>query len=721
MSKVSLLPIAFRRHWVFALAALASVIGSSLLYVKVTPSVYQSSGRLMLDEQRTGVSDLSRNLAQLPDSRASGANPVITQAELLKSQRVLERAIDLYESDSAVDSVTNNITPSQLRGGLDVAIVPGTNILQLTYQDEDPERAARLLNAVLRSTVDESAETIRAEASTVRAFLEVEVPRQRARLEQAEANENAYRREVGIISLEEQKQALIGSLADVQQEERQVASNLQEVVTRSQYLQQITGNQALGSAYASIRAGQDERLQNLRAELAEVEAQVIQAQSRLGAQHPDLLALLDQREAKRQAYNEALTQVIPSGQAISPNQIALDETSQELTSDYIVGEISREALEDRLSLIQGVRSNLENQVKQLPIKEQRLAILMRQREEAEATLQLLQTQLEEARLAEAQLVSNVSIIDLAKPSNSPAWPNIPAILIIATAAGLGLAVAVMILLEALNNHFEDVVELEEMMRPKVPVLAALPKFPSENIQLQYIEPFIKSPNLIEPYRSLAEVLNLSSKAAPKVVVVTSTIDGEGKSTVASHLAVAASYGSKRTLLIDANLQEPKQHEIFGISPQPGLSDVVHESCSLSEATQTTSNNFLSVLPFGGITPQHPCLSEAFNALISKASEQYDLIIVDSPSIVRSADSMALAKHSDGILLVARPKYTPKGDLRHVAKNLASTGLPFLGIVVNGARESFRSFQGLDFYTQADSESAVNANGSRELAKTDLSK
>lgn len=712
MGRISILPLVLKRHWLPALVTFASVVGSSLAYVALTPSTFEASGRLMLNQQQTGVSDLSRDLTQLPDGRASGANPVITQAELVKSQRVLERAIYLYESEVADPEP---ITPAALRGRLDVTIIPATNILELTYTGQEPELAAQLLNAVLQATAEENAESIRIEASSVRQFLESEVPRQRARLEQAETAENEYRQSSGIIEVTEQKQALIERLSDIESEENNIAFQLREAAARSNYLQQVTGVDALRSAYAAVRVGQDEQLQGLRTTLAELESQVIEARSRLGDQHPDLLAIVERRDATRQRYADEVARVMPGSVNVPSGELALDELSQKLSSDYIVGELERQALQERLGTVQRARVNLEQQLVQFPRREQSLTTLVRRREEAAATLQQLQAKLDEARIAEAQLVSNIRVIDSAQVPTLAVWPKLSVILVIASAAGLGLAIAVVILLEALNRTFDDAIEVEELT--KLPVLGVLPELPSTALVLGQPDRFLNDSALVEPYRTLLRVLDSRVSRSPKVIVITSAMRGEGKSTIASHLAAISALLSHRTLLIDANLNQPAQQSVFGLSAQPGLTHVVRDGCALLESVQSTNIESLSVLTHGEVSsrPSAVIESAAMRALLAEATNHYDLVVIDSPSISSSADAVTLGQYSDGILMVARPNFTPKDRLRRIVSGLTGSGMSVLGVAINGAKSRRE-----EFYPKISS-TDVQSNGFKRLASPDVAK
>src|SRR6476646_10368207 len=206
----SLISVLKRQRW-SALATFTSVIGTSILYLIFAPPIYQVTGRLMLDDKKVNISELGRDLSRISASTPGGPNPMANQAELIKSQHLLQGSVDKVISQGA-DSRQGKLVIKQLKNGLKVKIVPATNILELSYQDRDPILATKLLNAILQSMVEESTESLRSEAKAARKFLEREVPKKRVEVEVAEAIENRYRQTSSIIAFEEQAKSLVESL-----------------------------------------------------------------------------------------------------------------------------------------------------------------------------------------------------------------------------------------------------------------------------------------------------------------------------------------------------------------------------------------------------------------------------------------------------------------------------------------------------------------------------
>lgn len=665
-----------KRRFLPAASTFTSVVFAALIYLALTPRLYETTARLMINNRQISVSDLGRDLATLPENVAGGVNPLATQAELMKSRQVLERAAKKIAASYGGEAPT----ASQLREELSIKIIPATSILELSYQHENPETAAILLNAITSSVVEQNVENIRAGARSVREFLEAEVPKQKELLEKAEEAENLYRQVNGLVSVEDQTRELVQSLAAINNQERELGSRQQAVLAQNTSLKQLVDETSLQDAYTSARIGQDEELRDLRSRLNELEAQVIEVQSRLGDQHPDLLALLEQRNELHQLYEDKLSRILPTEQ--SSGDIAGDALSQELITQLITSDIEKVALERQILAIENDRQELEVRLRELPIRQQVLSNLVRNREEAEAALEQLQAQLREAKIAEAQLVSNVQILSRADTPIDPSSPNKPSVLVASAVFGVILAIGSVLLLEVLDNSLYDVSEAEKLFER--PSLGSLPILPSHSLVLEEPEYFLNDARLVEPYRKLLKTLEFRGRNSLRLLVISSALTGEGKSTVASHLAMVASMFSKRTLLIDADLYSPKQQDLFNLSPTPGLTDVIDGQKSLSEAIQRTKNENLHVLTCGKYSQCPSMLMESASTkkLIKEAAEKFDFIILDTPAINSYADALALSPYSDGLLLVVHPGLTTRNGLSQTIEELNKSGTYLIGFVAN---------------------------------------
>lgn len=683
-TSISSLPSVFKRHYLPALATLASVIGASIAYLVVAPKMYQVSARLMIEEKKVSVSELGRDLSQVPSGTPGGPNPMANQSEIVRSERVLKRAVEKI-LPQGTETTEGKLAIKKLKEKVKVKIVPATNILELTYLDQNPVLATKLLNAVSEAMVQESTEALRSEAKAVRQFLELEVPKRREAAEVAERAENKYRQLSGIISFEEQSKSLVNSLATLEDQERVLSAQLQEVNARASKLQQITDSRTSQDAYAAGRIGQDKELLSLRTKLAELDAQISKDRSRFTDDSPVVVSLLTQRDKMLALYNQKASRLLPSNQPVPPANIASDELSQNFTSQYITSETERLALGKKLSALQSDRTELQKRLSQLPLQQQPLIALVRQRDEAAASLKLLQVKLEEARIAEAQLVGNVRIIEQAQPPSSAQSPRKAVVVVLATVFGTILAIGVVVLLEVMDDKLRDASEAEELL--KLPMLGVLPRLPAAALKLEPPEGFLDNVSFVEPYRLLLQTLESRSSEKLRLIVVSSTVAGEGKSVVVSHLAAISAMFSRRTLIIDADLRQPVQHSLFNLPLEPGITDVLSGYKSLEQAVRRTEIENLWVLTCGGrhTRPSQLVESTAMETLLANAAGYYDLVIVDTSPVSSCADAATLSRNSDGLVIIMRPNFTPKNLLIQAVSQLTSIRAPVLGVVVNGLK------------------------------------
>lgn len=680
----SLISIFWRHRWP-ATATFFSVMCGAIAYLVITPPKYETTVRVMLSDKQLSVSDFGRDLTKLSDIPQT--NPIATQAELARSQRVLEQALNQVSLKGIKDIPTTGTIKEELK----VSIVPATNILQMSYKSQNPLVASSVLNAVAEAMVKENAGAIQSEARTVREFLESQLPKLRSQLAQAEAAISQYKQSQGIISITDsdgndstQTQSLVKSLADLNDQELALSAQIQDAKVRNNSLRQTTNADTIKNAYAIVRAGQDEDLKQLRVKLADLESQVAVSRTRLTDNNPSLIKLLQQRDATRTLYIQKLSSLLPkNAQTNRPGSIASDQVSQELATKLILGEIESSGLEAKLAKVRSARANLQTRLNQLPAKDLELATLTRRRQEVASSVESLQKKLEEVRIAEVQLSSNISIIDTASPPTVPNWPNRKVVFLIANLAGIILAIGIVLLLEVLDGTLRNATEVEKLV--KLPVLGVLPVLPTTSLTVENSELFLNNSGLVEPYRKLLKTIELRTAEDARVVVVSSTLSGEGKSVVVSHLAAVSAMSSRRTLIVDTDLRCPMQHKLFNLNAQRGLTDVIDGRVTLAEAVQQTSIKHLWVLGCGELRARPEQLSDSAGMcnLLAEAAAHYDLVIMDTPPVTSCVDAIALSHNSDGLLLVARPNFTQKDTLLRAVSDLIDNKVRILGVTVNG--------------------------------------
>ena len=665
------------RRWQPAAAGFLGVLTGGICYLLFARPIYTSTALIMLDNRQESISELGRNLSQIPEGIAE-YSPLGSLSELITSRSILQPAIEGVAKQNRQS--TEVIPLKDVQDNLEIEVIPSTNILEISYSNSQPKQAADLLNAIVASVVAKNTENIRSQASSIREFLEGKVAQQRIKVRQAEALENQYRKEQGLIAIDNQTNNLVNGLSDLENQEQELVSQIQETKARVDKLQQIVGTSD-SNAYVSGRISQDRELQELRDQLSQIESELSVARTKFTEASPIVQDLVDQREAVTARYNRQLGQISGNNSPDS-TQVKTDEIGQDAIAQLVNSQAELAALDDRLKAVTDQRKNLENRIASLPDKVQSLSELVLEREEAKASLSFLQRKLEEARIAEAQLLSNIQIVDTAAVPTKPSSPKQLLVIAISTLVGTVLAFGIALLLEKLDDTLYHKEEVEQKL--SLPFLSSLPYLDLIGLSLPTAHSFLQNRHLFEPYRALLKKLEVRCQQSLKIIVVSSATAGEGKSIVASHLGAVSAMLSKRTLIIDCCLFQPEQHNLFDISLRPGLREIVAGEISLQEAIKTTNIKNLSLLTTGRLTVNSCAILEStgIKSILQQAIDLFDLVIIDAPSLDGNYDAYTLSQNSNGLLMVTRPFHTPKNVLEQTVSELKTNNAPILGFVIN---------------------------------------
>jgi capsular exopolysaccharide synthesis family protein len=250
-------------------------------------------------------------------------------------------------------------------------------------------------------------------------------------------------------------------------------------------------------------------------------------------------------------------------------------------------------------------------------------------------------------------------------------------------AGLGGA----LLLDWMDHRIRSASDVENLLG--LSILGAVPhmlgkRSPVERGQEIHLYP--KS-EVAEAYRTIRTGIRFGiTDASSRTLLVTSPSPGDGKTTVASNLAIAIAQTGKRVLLLDADCRRPMIHRVYGIPEEHGLASVLSGQSDLANAIHHSSTENLDILPCGPLPPNPAEMlnSEVFTTLLRDLSSQYDQVVVDSPPVAPVTDARILAAACDATVLVIRADKTSRRVAEHARDALASVGSAVLGVVVNDA-------------------------------------
>ncbi len=278
--------------------------------------------------------------------------------------------------------------------------------------------------------------------------------------------------------------------------------------------------------------------------------------------------------------------------------------------------------------------------------------------------------------------TNIQLIDRAEVPRSPILPQTSRDLLSAFLLGGAVAVALVFGFERLDNRIKSPEEITAYL--KVPFLGLVPSIKDKGTsQLLSGGP---PPGFSEAIRAIRTAVIFSSPdEKSRSVLVTSTSPHEGKTLVASNLAVALAQAGQRTLVIDADMRRPRMHEVFDYAQEPGLSNVLVADGDLGTAIRQTSIPHLSFMPAGHIPPNPAELlgSKRCDALLNGLAERFDWVIIDAPPVMAVTDAAVVAHQAGGVLFVIGSEMTTRTAAATAISQLSTAHGRLIGAVLNG--------------------------------------
>lgn len=362
-------------------------------------------------------------------------------------------------------------------------------------------------------------------------------------------------------------------------------------------------------------------------------------------------------------------------------------------------EITLNSLRAKQGAIQQAIRDVSAQLAVVPEQGMTLGQLNRKKKSLEEIYKELETSYTKKMIDKNAIMSNVRIISPAQADTNPISPNRRANMVLGTLIGFGLGVGIVLLIAYSDTTVHSPDELTEK---GFTVLAAIPaietyssnrtvrKIDEENPRKGTLSPHLiafsdpDSP-ITEAYRSLRTAIQFAAIDDPiRMVLVTSSVPQEGKSTTSANLAIVMANSGVRTLLIDCDLRRPIAHANFGMPKEPGLVNALVGEVPIDDAIRQSGIHNLDVLPSGSIPPNPSELlgSRRMSELLSSLRERYDLVLLDSPPVGVVTDGVILSTKVDATIAVVRAHRTRMEFLERTNDEINRVGGPLLGVVLN---------------------------------------
>jgi capsular exopolysaccharide synthesis family protein len=647
--------VMWRERFLIAAVTAVCVLIAGMFLLVVTP-IYTSTARMSVTQD---TSPLART-QQASFSDATAGNYLYTEQKLMESPAVLSLALQMPEMKGFLKGLPTPI--HALQTGMTVEVGKRDTVISVSFSSADRVAAATIANAIVKAYMQYQTKPKAAATAELDRLID-ERRKVADKIDDETASMLKLERLYGVLAA---NNAQLGSLA-----ERQLTELSQELHTA--HLDLLKAQAEYDEAQESVKGtpAKDAELDPADSvPLGPDQKTVIQTQlMQLDAILQDLRRRYLPDHPQVQAAQHRIAQVrLMYAKAVERQYRIAQKRELDLQSEFDAQQ--KRAIDVSAALGQYLRlqADLENDRK------------------TESQLDDRRRQIEIAR--DLGMLS-IDPFEQAQPELKPSRPSRPLVLGIGLLVGLVFGSGAGFLRDWFDDRFRTIDEMRGTTG--LQLLGIVPRMP------EGLAPaMVGQQALLEPMSAVAEACRMirtaihfgTAKDRRRSVLITSPSNSEGKSTLASNLAITMAQAGKRVLLIDADLRLPTQHKIFGVDNDAGLSSLLQGRITLEQAVEPTEINGLELLPAGpGVhNPAEMLNSLVFTELMDMLFDRYDQLIIDSAPVVGISDSRIVAASCDVTVLVLRAGVSTRRMSELARQGLASVGAQVLGMVINDAAE-----------------------------------
>jgi len=688
-----------KRKWT-VLACLVSIFSVvAVASLKMTP-VYESHGSIEINKPDSGLVNFNNSPSfniDYYDPTELETEALILQSDLLALQVVKELALDRrpeFGGKTPALPSTLDLAPDPLqadpgrtsallgifRSNLKVTLSPNTHIIKVSFRSPDKDLTASVVNTLMTTYTENNFKSRFDSTMQASDWLSKQLVDLQMKVETSQEKLVRYQKEHEILGIDEKQNITTAKLDELNKALTQAESERMEKESVYRLVQSGDADSiasATGALDAAVPGGQSASslLELLRSKQADVKIQAAELGTQFGPSYPKVAQLNTQ-------LKEIDTQILAETRKLAAK----------IRGQYMAALQRENMLRDALEKQKQEANKLNESAIQY-------SILKRDLESYRQLYEGLMVKMKEAGVSAGLKSNNFRIVDYARAPMVPVEPNIPRNLAFAFVLGLTSGVGLAFLLEGLDNTVRTTEQAQ--MISGLPPLGMIPMGSRTALEgqnpkrlviatskeaVELVTQVRPQSQMAESYRALRTSLLLSNLGAPpKVILVTSALPQEGKTTTSINCAVVLAQRGIRVLLIDADLRRPSIHKTLGMGPRSGLSNVLTGSATLQQTiTRSPILPNLSVLP-AGTPPPNPAellASSNMRDVLEELRGQYDHIVVDTPPTLSVTDAVVLSPRADAIVLVIRSGQTTKQALRRSRDILMQVNAKVSGVLLN---------------------------------------
>jgi capsular exopolysaccharide synthesis family protein len=709
--------VLYKRRWTAITAFLIVVLSVSVYTFTATP-IFEARVQILIEKEATNVVTFKEAFEQnqITDDYYQ------TQYKILQSRALARRTLDAlklwdhsqfnpkpsdsltvgkiamapvalvsgwFKSAKPIDPPEVDETKTQSRtidrflNDLTVSPVRNSRLVDVRFESPEAAFSANVANALARAYINQNMEFKFLSSKEASDWLGERLAEQRKHVEASEQAVQRYREQTDAVSLEEKQNIVVQKLSD-----------LNAAVTRAK-----TERIQKQAAYDQIRTLQNDRaaldtfpailsntfIQQQKGELADLQRQQAQLSDKLGPNHPDMVKLASAIRAAENRIQGEIAKVV-----------------QAMRNDYQQSVAQEQSLNSALD-------QQKNDAMALNRKGIEYGVLARDAASNRQIFESLMQRTKETGISGELRTSNIRVVDAAETPRRQTSPNTLNNLLLALFGGATLAVGLAFFFEYLDNRIKNPDEVKQHLG--LAFLGMVPAISDRTIENPLINNGVPQ-NFSESFRAVrTNLLFSSAEEGGRSVVITSTGPGEGKTVIATNLAVALAQAGQRVLLIDADMRKPRVHIVLERSQEPGLSNVLVGNAKASEAVQTTAVPGLWVMP-AGLHPPNPAEllgSKRFKDLMASVSQHFDWVMIDTPPVMAVTDSSVVAHLATGVLFVVGAEMTSRHAGLRALEQLEHARAKFIGAVLNRVDLQNNAYYYSQYYRREYSDYYQNAS------------
>ncbi len=672
----SILTIVWRRRWSF-FGCIAFALVAAMIYLARATPTYSASSQIYVQQAAPKL---------LSEVLSSGPNPMnyfYTQCDLIQSTAIVSAALEAPEVRQVrtLKDVDNPVV--FLKRCVSATVGKQSDIMTVSVETPYPDDSALLANAIVDAYINYQNKQQHSTAAEVLKILQKEKDRHDGELRQLGKQMLDFKRANGTLSFESEK----GNIITQRLEELSKALTDAELETLNAKVR-LDAATAIGDDPVKLKqlllSEQDKPLDPSGGENAALWNEM--RRLKRGAEMARRQYGPDHRVVK--AYEQQLANLQKDMSEL--DEVTTGNYKETLNQRYLKARNKEAALRQILDQQRGLALDLNS-------KAAEYAQIQADARRSERVLDILDSRIKEMNVSEDTPLS-ISILEVARAQNSPVKPKKAQTAGIALVIGLMMGLGASLLQDWVDQRLRSVEEIRATL--ELPVLGVIPHMfgklaPSDRGQEVHLRP---RSNVAEAYRTVRTAIYFGAPdARTKTMLVTSPSPGDGKTTMASNLAIAIAQSGRKVLVIDADTRKPMMHRIFELKDDIGLSNVLLGQVAVEAAIQRSATEHLDILPCGPLPPNPSEIlnSQAFVDLIDALSSKYDQIVIDSPPVEPVTDARILAASCDVTVLVLRAERSTRRLSVHARDALIGVGANLLGVIVNAVP---RGQDGYSYYS-----------------------